>query len=292
MKFLYYFAVALLAFTTPGQAQSKDCSDPTRPGCALANNQASFIAEASEEDPLADTQCANDDPACLIKDLHESIAKIADFHWRDQVLREVAKALTEKGYPELALRIIEQVENQDTKAMTIRGIGVNTAKLSMPDDQKTYIYNQLKVAANNLSDAPSKDIAFRYIAKGQALAGFDAEADKTVDAVKDTSQRDKAYEEIAEVQAAQAKLDNVMETIARIESPSYRDRAYGAASKIFIKNGQIDPALKLAYKIETPYNRAQALLLVMKAETAQDQAAAESDEDKTKSDPTESQSDG
>ncbi|MCB9988941.1 MAG: hypothetical protein H6868_06355 [Rhodospirillales bacterium] len=207
--------------------------------------------------------CAAKDTACLLKELETVSEKIDEARWRDQTYRELAKLLTHEKKTDEALALIEKVENSDTRAMTIRGIGVAAAETDLSDTEKKALYDSLILAAQEIESDASRPIALRYVAKGQVLAGFDDDGRATTVSIDNLSQRDKAYEEIAEVEAKQNKLDQALQSIAGIESPPYRDRARSAVSRIFAGKGQYEEALTAARAIENAYTRADALRLIL-----------------------------
>ncbi len=219
-------------------------------------------AQAADAPPL----CASGDNTCLFTALQNATKNIDNDRYRDQTLRDMSKLMIhEKNFP-AAIDLFHQIKSADTKAMTLRGIGVATAETDFLESDKKNIYTNLIEAAEEITEEDSRVIALRYVAKGQALAGFDDDAHATMRMIDNRSQRDKAFEEIAEVQAKQDKLGEAVKSIAAIESPPYRDRAYGAISKIFVHKENYESAIKTAQMIETPYNRAQALLLILTAQ--------------------------
>ena len=58
----------------------------------------------------------------------ENIAATIDNKgWRDKTYRELAKSYITEGYTDKAINLIAKIETPDTKAMTIRGIGMAAA---------------------------------------------------------------------------------------------------------------------------------------------------------------------
>ncbi|MCB1556845.1 MAG: hypothetical protein KDJ15_05980 [Alphaproteobacteria bacterium] len=223
------------------------------------------VSAGTTQAPLP-VACEAQDTACLFGLLGEAGAAIAEPVWRDQTYRETAKLLAYDGRAEEALALLPLIGNPDTQAMTLRGIGVALAGTTIPDSDKQALYGRLVAAGAGIVQPESRAIALRYVAKGQALAGFDDSARATIRKIDNLSQSDKAFEEVAEVQAKAERLDQALLSIADIRSPAYRDRAHGAVSKICAGRGLYPQALRAAEKIENPYNRGQALLTILEGQ--------------------------
>ena len=80
--------------------------------------------------PANAAECAVDDRSCIIKELQSSATGIENASWRDQTYREIAKTLAFEGDIDGAIALITKIETPDTKAMTIRGIGMAATPLS------------------------------------------------------------------------------------------------------------------------------------------------------------------
>src|SRR5687768_17374282 len=72
--------------------------------------------------------CAGTDKACLFDMLEETTATVGEQQWQDQTWREMAKLLAHDGQADRAISLISRIKNPDTRAMTIRGIGVAAAE--------------------------------------------------------------------------------------------------------------------------------------------------------------------
>lgn len=210
--------------------------------------------------------CAQDDFDCVLLKLQADMQSIPYQPWRDQTMRDMASLMTEQGRPNMAIRLIPEIQNPDTKAMTIRSIAVALADTTLSTDEKSAIYKTLIKEAQAMTHEPSQQIALRYIAKGQALSLFDDESRNTVMMITNPSQRDKAFAEIAEVQAKHGFTSRAIKTVKTIESESYRDQVYGNLTTILAKAGDFKAATSVSGLIKAPYNRTQALMAVVRAQ--------------------------
>ena len=210
-----------------------------------------------------DTRCKADDKSCLLTQLEEVAAQIPEKNWQDQMYRELAKLLTLEKQSERAIGLIGRIENPDTKAMTIRGIGMAAADTDMTPEELGPLFTALRTEAEKIEHPPSYAIALTYIAMAQAFAGDDAGAMKTAHDMENDALRNKAFGESAEIQAERGDLDAAMASIAAIDSPAFRNKAHGIISKIFTERKKYDEALESAMAIDNPYLQAQSILNIL-----------------------------
>lgn len=208
------------------------------------------------------------DRACLTGVLTETAAQITEPNWRDQTYREIAKLMTTQGRFDDALGLIPLVQNPDTRAMTIRGIGMAAAALRRPAADYEVLFTRLRAEADKIDHPPSLAIALTYIAMAQALAGDDAGATKTAQSMENAALRNKAFAESAEIQAARENLPAALASITHINDPVFRDKAHRTIAKILSDNGHYDKALAAAQQISNNYQRAQALLPILARQVA------------------------
>jgi len=179
--------------------------------------------------------------------------------WRDKTYRELAKSYTYEGYEDKAIELIALIETPDTKAMTIRGIGMAAADNKWPErDRYNILFKKLSDEAKKIDHPPSYAIAYTYIAMAQAFAGDDAGAMTTAKGMENQALRNKAYGETAEIQAERGDYTKAMESIAAIDSAAYRNKAYATVAGIFTKTGKLGEAYATAEKIDNAYTKAQA----------------------------------
>lgn len=219
----------------------------------------SFSVNAEEK---AD-DCAIQDKLCIMAQIKNSAAAIEKTAWRDQTYRELAKSYTYEGQESLALALIGKIETPDTRAMTIRGIGMAAADSGWEKARYDALFANLAEEAKKIDHPPSQAIAWTYIAMAQAFAGDDAGAAATAGAMENDALRHKAFGETAEIQAERGDFTAAMASIASIDSSSYRNKAYATVSKIFTERGKLQEAYDTALKIDNAYSRAQALQRVV-----------------------------
>lgn len=207
--------------------------------------------------------CAPTDTACLLPQLETLAQKIENVSWRDQTLRELAKLYMAKGMSKEAIAIIPRVETPDTRAMTIRGIGMEAAKLKLPQAQYNELFAALRVEADKIEHAPSLGIALTYIAMAQAFAGDDAGAMKTAHDMTNAALRHKAFGETAEIQAERGDLNAALASLAAIDDLSFRNKAHGTVAKLFADRHLYAAALETSNKIDNDYQRSQVLLYIL-----------------------------
>lgn len=211
----------------------------------------------------ADMACRAEDRACLIKTLDELTAAIPDDSGRDQTWRETAKLMAAAGMIDEAMAIIPKIKTPDTKAMTIRGIGMAAADLKLPKEKLDALFTQLRAEADKIEHAPSHAIALTYIGMSQAFAGDDAGAMATSASMTNPALRNKAYGETAEIQAERNDLPAVIKSIAAIDDAGYKDKEMGIITKIFTDRAQYENAIEIVKLIGNSYQKSQALLYVL-----------------------------
>jgi predicted negative regulator of RcsB-dependent stress response len=212
---------------------------------------------------LADSQpvaCTGADKACLLKELDASAGSIGKTEWRDQTRRELAKLLAHNKQPDDAIALIDRIETPDTKAMTIRGIGMAAAegRIATPE-----LFTKLRKEADKITDPPSHAIALTYIAMSQAFADDDAGAMATAQGMENAALRNKAHNEAAKIQADRGDYNAAIASIAAIEDPAFRDKAHGIISGIFADHKKYDEAVLSADKITDTYKKSQAILYIL-----------------------------
>lgn len=230
-------------------------------------------ADAKAQDTKADkntniTACSGDDKKCLLVQLENEASKIENDRWRDQTFRELAKLLTHENDTDRAISLIEKIESADTKAMTIRGIGMAAAKEKFPKEKMDTLFSTLRTEADKIDHPPSYGIALTYIAMAQAFAEDDEGAMKTAGDMENSALRNKAYGETGEIQAERGNIDAVLLSLAAIDSTAYRDKACKIISKIFVDKDMYKEALHVTEKIENAYQRSQSLLYILEKQIA------------------------
>jgi len=210
-----------------------------------------------------DTPCKAADRACVIGALIKASEGIENANWRDQSYREIAKSLAADGRFDQALGVWGRIENPDTKALTIRGIGMAAADHNLDDDTYQVLFTQLRAKAETIEHPPSYAIALTYIAMAQAFAGDDDGAWATAASMENDALRHKAYGETAEIQAEVGNVAGAMKSIGYIESVAFRNKAYALVSKILADRGMYDAALQAAAPLTNAYKKAKALQYVL-----------------------------
>lgn len=226
----------------------------------------------AQKSPAADEKiCAADDLECL----HETIAALGktltDKTERDQTYRELAKSWARAGMPERALELVPLVETPDTRAMTIRGIGMELAALKRPKPEQDELFAQLREQAESLKEThpPSYAIALTYIAMGQAFAGDNENSWKTAADMENTALRHKALGETAEIQAEAKDYENAKISLNKIEDMPYKNKAYASVSRILAKQNLMADAYDAARQISNPFLKAAALQNLIETQNAQ-----------------------
>jgi predicted negative regulator of RcsB-dependent stress response len=225
----------------------------------------SFFAIFLYIQPLkaAEMSCAAIDRSCLLEELEGLTSAIEEDKWRDQTYRELAKLLAQEKQTDQAISVIEKIENPDTKAMTIRGIGMAASNHDYTQNELATLFEALRLEADKIEHPPSYAIALTYIAMAQAFAGDDNGAMKTANDMKNNALRNKAFGEAAEIQAENGRFEEAMKSIKAIEDPAFKNKAYRTISKIFTDNQNYDAALKAAMTIDNTYQKAQSVLYIL-----------------------------
>ncbi len=218
--------------------------------------------------------CMPEDKSCLLAELDKVAATITEDNWRDQTYRELAKLLAKEGRAMEAAQLIARVTNPDTKAMTIRGIGMEAAKTILKPDDFASLFATLRAEAEKIEHKPSYAIALTYIAMSQAFAGDDTGAMKTAMDMENPSLRNKALAEAAEIQAERGVINEAFKSLDAIEDPSFRNKAYFTISKIFTEKKNYKGALESAYKIQSAYLKADALRFMLTHQISPEETAA------------------
>lgn len=221
-----------------------------------------FLIAPAQANETAAT-CPSAERECILKLLETNAGKIDQERWRDQTYRELAKTLAFDKRVDDALALIDKIDNNDTKAMTIRGIGMAIADNKLPPEEYNEAFAKLRTAAEKIKHPPSYAIALTYIAMGQAFAGDNEGAWKTASDMENDALRHKAYGETAEIQAERGDYKAAAHSIEQIETESYRNKAYSLVSKILADQNLFDDALLGAQKITNEYKRAQALQYIL-----------------------------
>lgn len=228
--------------------------------CAFIANITPDLARAQGPAPAP---CPATDAACQLPRLESLTAKITEASWRDQTYRETAKLYMATGDSVRALALLPKIESPDTRALTIRGIGMEAAKLKLDAATRDAIFTALRSEADKIDHPPSLGIALTYIAMAQAFAGDDAGAFATAKSMTNDALRHKAFGESAEIQAERGDLAPALESLAAIDSDSFRNKAHLTVAKIFADKKLYDHAMATAEKINNDYQKSQALLYIM-----------------------------
>ncbi len=223
----------------------------------------SLILAAAIALPAQAADCTLEDRSCIIGSMLETAKQIETPAWRDQTYRELAKTLAFDGDIDGAITLIEKIETPDTKAMTIRGIGMAAADNKLTKEQYAEIFQKLRTAANKIPHPPSFAIALTYIAMSQAFAGDNDGAWKTAAEMENEALRHKAYAETAEIQAEKGDVAAAMKSIGFIGSVAFKNKSYQTVSKILADKKELDGALKAAQAITNPFKKAESLQYVL-----------------------------
>jgi predicted negative regulator of RcsB-dependent stress response len=228
------------------------------------------ISAAAQES--ANVDCLGRDTLCLFNQLESSTATITEERWRDQTYRELAKLLASSKETDRAIAQLEKIQNPDTKALTIRGIGMNAADTGMSAERYDDLFIKLRAEAEKIDHPPSYAIALTYIAMAQAFAADDKGAMKTAMSMENDALRNKALGESAEIQAERGNLQAAMESITAIDDAAFQDKAFGLVSKIFANQGKFDESYQAAKKINNDYQNAQAILYLLAKQITPEEA--------------------
>lgn len=214
--------------------------------------------------------CTIENRACVLDSIGAEAAKVDNAAWRDQTYRELAKTLAFDGDIDKAIALIAKIETPDTKAMTIRGIGMAVAHNKYSSAQYEEIFTKLRAEAEKIEHPPSYAIALTYIAMAQAFAGENEGSWKTAADMQNDALRHKAYGETAEIQAENGDFTSAMKSISFIESEAYRNKAYSTISKILADRKMLDEAYAAAMAVTNPYKKANALQYVLDIQKPRD----------------------
>ena len=220
--------------------------------------------------PVGAQECGADDRACILQTIEAEAAKIENASWRDQTYRELAKTKAFEGDMDGAIAVIDKIENPDTQAMSIRGIGFAVADRGMRPAEYAGVFEKLRARAERIDHPPSYAIALTYIAMGQAFAGDNEGSWKTASEMENDALRHKAYGETAEIQAERGDYAAAMKSIAFIDSLAFRNKAYAIVTKILADRGQYDAAIGAAMKIDNAYKKSSALQYVLDKQKPRD----------------------
>lgn len=201
--------------------------------------------------------------ACMLKELQSSADAIDKDSWKDQAYRELAKTLAFDNDIDGAVAVLNKISNPDTKALTIRGIGMAAADNDLSAEAYGAIWKTLRAEAEKIKHPPSYAIALTYIAMAQAFAGDNAGAWATAASMQNDALRHKAYGETAEIQAEKGDFSAAMKSIEYIDSVAFRNKAYATVSKILADGEELQAAYDAAKKIDNSYKRAAAIQYIL-----------------------------
>lgn len=210
--------------------------------------------------------CDIKDRSCVLKKLEESAENIEQKAWRDQTYRELSKTYAADKQIDKAIALIDKIESPDTKALTIRGIGMAAAENKLTQDEYDTIFAKLRIVSEKIEHPPSYAIALTYIAMGQAFAGDNNGAWKTAGDMENDALRHKAFGETAEIQAEMGDFDAAMKSIGFIESEAFRNKAYGHISKILADAEKLQESYNAAEAITNAYKKAVAFQYILDAQ--------------------------
>ncbi len=222
-----------------------------------------FILAGPAQAQTKSASCAPMDRPCLMKQIEELAPNVDKDEWRDQTYRELAKTYAYEGETGKAIALIGKIKSADTKAMTIRGIGMAAASMKWDKAKYDSLFEQLAAEAKNINHPPSQGIAYTYIAMAQAFAGDNDGARKTASGMENAALRNKAYGETAEIQAERGDLANVVKTLAAVDSQPYRSKAYDTVSRIFLDKAMIAEAYTCANSVDNAYLKAKSIQRIL-----------------------------
>lgn len=206
-----------------------------------------------------DTACPDASRSCALSVLEKTVKSIEDERWRDRALRELAKSYASNNQAGAAIPLIALIQNPDTKALTIRGIGMNAAELGLGHSVYKDLFSKLDGEAQKIEHEASQAIAYTYIGMAQSYSGLDDDAIETALAMDNPALQNKALGEIAEIQAAHGKADLAFKTLVLIKDFSFRNKAYRVVSKIFAQEKQYKHAFDASMLNENLTSRAESL---------------------------------
>jgi predicted negative regulator of RcsB-dependent stress response len=211
------------------------------------------------------------DRPCLMKQIETLVPRVEKSEWRDQTMRELAKTYTYEGQLDKALALLPKIEDSDTKAMTVRGIGMAAAGAKMDRTRRNWLWDRLAEEAFTINHAPSRGIAFTYISMSQAFAGDDDAARSTAAAMENGALRNKAYGEAGEIQADRGDLQQALKSLSAIDSSAYRNKEYDIISRIFLDKAMVDEAYACASAIDNAYLKAKSIQRILNKGNAEEE---------------------
>lgn len=212
--------------------------------------------------------CEVKDRLCLLEQIVTQADTIENVAWKDQTLREAAKTYASDGEFDKALSLIEKIQTPDTKALTIRGIGMGIASLEFTTDKMTEMFRKLRIESEKISHPPSHAIALTYIAMAQAFAGDNEGAWKTAGDMENAALRHKAYGETAEIQAEKGDYESARTSIEKIESAAFQNKAYSIVSKILADKKMFKESYESAKRITNPYKQTLSLQYILDTQSS------------------------
>lgn len=221
-----------------------------------------FPANAQSE-PQKEIECSIENRLCILQQMKTDAALIDNVSWRDQAYRELAKTFAFEGKTDEAITLIDSIETPDTKAMTIRGIGMAVADHKLTKEKFDPVFKKLRNVADKIEHQPSYGIALTYIAMAQAFAGDHDGAWKTASEMQNEDLRHKAFAETAEIQAERGDFISAQKSIGFIESLSFRNKAYLTVIKILADQKDLVHAYELAKLITNPYTKTEAVQYIL-----------------------------
>lgn len=226
-------------------------------------------ANAADSPPAP---CASAERACLLGRLEALAVTIPESKWRDRTLRELAKTLAFEGHDERALALIGRIENPDTRAMAIRGIGMAAAERKAPPAERAKLFAALTEQADKIAHKPSQAIALTYIAMAQAFAGDDDAARETAARMENPALRHKAFGETAEIQAGRGDVAQMKKSLAAIDDLSYRAKSSLTVAKILARAGLFDAAAQTVQAIDNPTLQTEGLQFILDRQSPREAA--------------------
>ncbi len=224
---------------------------------------AALVAGTAYAEDKKGPNCAAMDRPCLMKQIETLTPQIDKPEWRDQTMRELAKTYSYEGQTDKAIALIDKITDNDTKAMTIRGIGMAAASLKWDRHKYDSLFAKLAAEAQKISHAPSQGIAYTYISMAQAYAGDDDGARKTAATMENTALRNKAYGEAAEIEAGRGDLNNALASLEAIDSAPYKSKQYDIVSRIFLDKAMVEEAYTCASHIDNAYLKAKSIQRIL-----------------------------
>lgn len=207
--------------------------------------------------------CPTAERVCLLARLETLAATIDQQKWRDRTLRELAKTLAFDGHTDRALAQMRLIENPDTRAMAIRGIGMAVAERKTPAPDRDTIYTALRKEAELIAHAPSRAIALTYVAMAQAFAGDDEAARQTALTMENPALRHKALGETAEIEAQRGDIDQLKRSLAAIDDATYRSKSTLTVVKILARGRHFDAAAALVQTIANPTLQTEGVQFIL-----------------------------